>query len=130
MLPLTAPGLKAGTDLEMPCSGDLNTNRIIAAVKDGTLDEKILDERVDTVVDLIVKSKPALEKTHTYDVDAHHAIAQKIAEGSMQLLKNDDGILPLKDGQKVAVIGEMAKAPRFQGAGSSVINPTKLFKRF
>lgn len=124
------PGLKAGTDLEMPCSGDLNTNRIIAAVKDGTLDEKILDERVDTVVDLIVKSKPALEKTHTYDVDAHHAIAQKIAEGSMQLLKNDDGILPLKDGQKVAVIGEMAKAPRFQGAGSSVINPTKLSNAF
>lgn len=123
------PGLKAGTDLEMPCSGDLNTNRIIAAVKDGTLDEKILDERVDTVVDLIVKSKPALEKTHTYDVDAHHAIAQKIAEGSMQLLKND-GILPLKDGQKVAVIGEMAKAPRFQGAGSSVINPTKLSNAF
>ena len=120
------PGLKAGTDLEMPCSGDLN----IAAVKDGTLDEKILDERVDTVVDLIVKSKPALEKTHTYDVDAHHAIAQKIAEGSMQLLKNDDGILPLKDGQKVAVIGEMAKAPRFQGAGSSVINPTKLSNAF
>lgn len=124
------PGLKAGTDLEMPCSGDLNTNRIIAAVKDGTLDEKILDERVDKVVDLIVKSKPALEKTHTYDVDAHHAIAQKIAEGSMQLLKNDDGILPLKAGQKVAVIGEMAKAPRFQGAGSSVINPTKLSNAF
>ena len=92
--------------------------------------KKILDERVDTVVDLIVKSKPALEKTHTYDVDAHHAIAQKIAEGSMQLLKNDDGILPLKDGQKVAVIGEMAKAPRFQGAGSSVINPTKLSNAF
>ncbi len=124
------PGLKAGTDLEMPCSGDLNTNRIIAAVKDGTLDEKILDERVDKVVDLIVKSKPALEKTYTYDVDAHHAIAQKIAEGSMQLLKNDDGILPLKAGQKVAVIGEMAKAPRFQGAGSSVINPTKLSNAF
>ncbi|MCI5795674.1 MAG: glycoside hydrolase family 3 C-terminal domain-containing protein [Ruminococcus sp.] len=124
------PGLKAGTDLEMPCSGDLNKNRIIAAVKDGTLDEKILDERVDKVVDLIVKSKPALEKTYTYDVDAHHAIAQKIAEGSMQLLKNDDGILPLKAGQKVAVIGEMAKAPRFQGAGSSVINPTKLSNAF
>ena len=124
------PGLKAGTDLEMPCSGDLNTNKIIAAVKDGTLDEKILDERVDKVVDLIVKSKPALEKTYTYDVDAHHAIAQKIAEGSMQLLKNDDGILPLKAGQKVAVIGEMAKAPRFQGAGSSVINPTKLSNAF
>lgn len=73
-----------------------------------------------------MKSKPALEKTHTYDKKAHHKIAQKIAEGSMVLLKNDDSILPLQAGQKVAVIGEMAKAPRFQGAGSSVINPTML----
>lgn len=119
-------GVKAGTDLEMPSSGNLNAKKIVAAVKDGTLDEAILDERVDTVVDLILKSKPALEKTHTYDKKAHHKIAQKIAEGSMVLLKNDDSILPLQAGQKVAVIGEMAKAPRFQGAGSSVINPTML----
>ena len=120
------PGLKAGTDLEMPSSGPLNKNRIIEAVKNGDLDEEILNKRVDTVVDLIIKSKPALEKEHTFDKDAHHKIAQEIAEGSMVLLKNDDKILPLKAGQKVAVIGEMAKAPRFQGAGSSVINPTML----
>lgn len=120
------PGLKYGTDLEMPSSGGLNTKKIIEAVKSGELDEAILDKRVDNVVDLIVKSKPALEKTHTYDIDAHHKLAQKVAEGSMVLLKNDDAILPLKKGQKVAVIGEMAKSPRFQGAGSSVINPTKL----
>lgn len=120
------PGLKAGTDLEMPSSGTLNAKRIIEAVKNGELDEEILDKRVDNVVDLIVKSKPALEKTHTYDKNEHHKIAQKIAEGSMVLLKNDDNLLPLKAGQKVAVIGEMAKSPRFQGAGSSVINPTML----
>ncbi len=120
------PGLKYGTDLEMPSSGGLNTQKIIAAVQSGELDEAILDKRVDNVVDLIVKSKPALEKTHTYDIEAHHKLAQKVAEGSMVLLKNDDAILPLKKGQKVAIIGEMAKAPRFQGAGSSVINPTKL----
>lgn len=120
------PGLKYGTDLEMPSSGTLNTQKIIAAVKSGELDEKILDKRVDNVVDLIVKSKPALEKKYTYDIEAHHKLAQKVAEGSMVLLKNDDSLLPLKKGQKVAVIGEMAKAPRFQGAGSSVINPTKL----
>lgn len=119
-------GLKAGTDLEMPSSGTLNAQKIIAAIKDGSLDEAVLDERVDNVVELIIKSKPALEKTHTYDKKAHHKIAQRIAEGSMVLLKNDDNILPLKAGQKVAVIGEMAKAPRFQGAGSSVINPTML----
>lgn len=120
------PGLKYGTDLEMPSSGALNTKKIIEAVQDGSLDEAVLNERVDNVVDLIIKSKPALEKNYTYDVEAHHKIAQKIAEGSIVLLKNDDGVLPLKAGQKAAVIGEMAKSPRYQGAGSSVINPTKL----
>lgn len=119
-------GVKAGTDLEMPTSGKLNANKIIAAVKSGELDEADLDARVDNVVELILKSKPALEQAHTYDKVEHHKVAQKIAEGSMVLLKNDDAILPLKKGQKVAVIGEMAKAPRFQGAGSSVINPTML----
>ena len=120
------PGLKNGTDLEMPTSGNLNAKKIIAAVENGELDEAILNERVDTVVDLIVKSKPALEGTYEFDAEAHHEIAARIAEGSMQLLKNDDNILPLKEGAKVAVIGELAQAPRFQGAGSSVINPTKL----
>ena len=120
------PGLKAGTDLEMPSSGTLNSERIIAAVENGVLDEAVLDERVDNVVDLILKSKPALEKDYKYDVEAHHAVARKVAEGSMVLLKNEDNILPLKSDAKIAVIGEMAKAPRFQGAGSSVINPTKL----
>ncbi|MBR3149530.1 MAG: glycoside hydrolase family 3 C-terminal domain-containing protein [Eubacterium sp.] len=120
------PGLENGTDLEMPTSGPLNTKKIIAAVKNGELDEAVLNERVDTVVDLIVKSKPALEKEYNFDINEHHEIAARIAEGSMQLLKNDDNLLPLKDGAKVAVIGEMAESPRFQGAGSSVINPTKL----
>ncbi len=120
------PGLQNGTDLEMPSSGDLNTKLIIQAVKNGLLDEAVLDERIDAVVDLIVKSKPALEGTYTFDPEEHHMIAAEIAEASMQLLKNDDAILPLKAGQKVAVIGEMAKSPRYQGAGSSVINCTKI----
>ena len=120
------PGLKAGTDLEMPTSGALNTRRIIDAVNNGALDIAVLDERVDTVVDLIIKSKPVLETEHTYDIEAHHEIARRVAEGSMVLLKNDDSVLPLKNGQKIAVIGEMAKSPRYQGAGSSVINPTKI----
>lgn len=120
------PGLENGTDLEMPSSGTLNTQRIIDAVNNGTLKEEVLDKRVDNVVDLIIKSKPALEKEFKFDIEAHHSIARKVAEGSMVLLKNEGGILPLKSGAKVAVIGELAKAPRFQGAGSSVINPTKL----
>ena len=120
------PGLENGTDLEMPSSGTLNTQRIIDAVNNGTLKEDVLDKRVDNVVDLIIKSKPALEKEFKFDIEAHHSIARKVAEGSMVLLKNEGGILPLKSGAKVAVIGELAKAPRFQGAGSSVINPTTL----
>lgn len=124
------PGLKAGTDLEMPTSGELNDTLIIKAVESGKLDEAILDERVDALVDLILKSKPALESEHSYDIEAHHAVAARVAEGSMQLLKNEDDILPLKQGQKVAVIGEMAVNPRYQGAGSSVINPTKIDNAF
>lgn len=121
------PGLENGTDLEMPSSGDLNTQRIIAAVKEGKLDENVLNERVDNVVNLILKAKKTLDEgKKTYDVDANHDLACQVAEGSIQLLKNDDGLLPLKKGQKVAIIGEMAKAPRYQGAGSSVINPTKM----
>lgn len=119
------PGLVAGTDLEMPSSGTYNKEKIMLAVRTGKLDEAVLDERVDSVVDLILKSKPALSQEHDFDVEKHHEVAQKIAEGSMQLLKNEDNILPLKAGMKVAVIGEMAKKPRFQGAGSSVVNPIK-----
>ncbi len=120
------PGLKAGTDLEMPSSLELNVPKIVNAVKNGTLDEKVLNERVDKVVDLIIKSKPALEKDYTYNVEEHHQLAARVAEGSMVLLKNEDNVLPLKAGKKVAVIGEMAKAPRYQGPGSSVIKPTKI----
>ena len=110
------PGLIAGTDLEMPTSGDYNMKKIMEAVRKGDLDEKVLDERVDTVVDLIIKSKPALEKEHTFDVQAHHAIAREIAEGGITLLKNEDNILPLKPGQKVAVIGENLSIRRFEKA--------------
>ncbi len=120
------PGILCGTDLEMPSSGGYSTAIVIDAVKNGTLSEDALNERVDTVVDLILKSKPALERGCEFSFDDHHAVARKVAEGSMVLLKNDNNILPLKKGAKVAVIGELAKAPRFQGAGSSVINPTRL----
>lgn len=120
------PGLKCGTDLEMPSSGMLNTKKIISAVKSGNLGIEVLDESVDRVVDLIIKSKPVLEGKYNYDTEAHHKTAQRIAENSMVLLKNKDSILPLKEGQRIAVIGEMAESPRFQGAGTSVINPTKL----
>ncbi|MGN0521007.1 MAG: glycoside hydrolase family 3 C-terminal domain-containing protein, partial [Eubacterium sp.] len=119
-------GLKCGTDLEMPSSGSLNKKKIIKAVQNGELDESVLDKAVDNVIELVSKSKPMLELKHSYDKEEHHKVAQKIAEGAMVLLKNDDNILPVKNGQSIAVIGEMAKFPRFQGAGTSVVNPTKL----
>ncbi len=120
------PGLKAGTDLEMPSSGSYNEKKILAAVESGELPIDVLDAAVDNVIALIEKSKPQLELVHDFDQPAHHALAQEVAEQSMQLLKNDDNILPLKKGAKVAIIGEMAKFPRYQGAGSSVVNPFQI----
>ncbi len=122
-------GLKAGNDLEMPSSAGIGTKRILAAVKDGTLSEDVLNERVDIVVDLILRAKENV-KEYSYDTDAHHALARKIAANSLVLLKNKDEILPLSKAKTVAVIGQMAKEPRYQGAGSSLINPTKLDNAF
>ncbi|MBQ3431754.1 MAG: glycoside hydrolase family 3 protein, partial [Clostridia bacterium] len=119
-------GIKAGTDLEMPSSGEMNTKLIIKAVETGKLLECMVDERADALVDLILKAKPALESEHHFDAESHHQLAARIAEGSMQLLKNESDLLPLKQAQKVAVIGEMAESPRYQGEGSSGINPTKI----
>ncbi len=118
-------GVKAGLDLEMPASGPKNTNVIIDAVNTGTLTNEELDNVVERVVDLILKSQEARESGFKYSADKHHELAQHIAEQSIVLLKND-GILPLNAKSDVAVIGEFAQKPRYQGAGSSLINPTKL----
>lgn len=119
-------GLKAGNNVEMPASGGINDARIVEAVKSGELDESVLDESVDKVLDLIMKAKSKLNSDYEYDKKAHHRLVREAAAESMVLLKNDDKILPLKKGDKFIVIGEMAKKPRFQGAGSSFISPTKL----
>ncbi len=122
-------GIKAGGDLEMPTSAGLGAKAIVRAVENGELSEDALNECVDRVLELILKSE-ANKRNFLYDKRAHHALAQKIAEQSMVLLKNDEGILPLKPEQKIAVIGEMARSPRYQGAGSSGINPTTLDNAF
>lgn len=121
-------GLNAGNDLEMPSSGGVNDAKIVEAVKCGVIDEKTLDERVDKLVDIILKGVANKKPGYKYDVEAHNLLARQIAEQSMVLLKNEDGILPLRqnDGGYVAVIGAFADAPRYQGAGSSIINPTKI----
>lgn len=121
-----ALGVKNGNDLEMPFSGGYNDRNIVKAVENGELTEDDLDKAADRVIDLIIKSQPALQQTHTCDMDQCHAIARKVACESMVLLKNDGDILPLDKSKKVCVVGAMAKDPRYQGAGSSQINPTKI----
>lgn len=114
-------GIAAGQNLEMPGSNGLGAKRLVKAVEEGRLSEADLDARVDEILDLILRANDSLTDC-SYDKAAHHLTARKIAENAMVLLKNDDGVLPLKTGKKIAVIGEMAKKPRYQGAGSSQIN--------
>lgn len=119
------PALKAGLDLEMPdCHGETD-RQIVEAVKNGTLDETVLDKAVLRILNLVnnyISKKP--ETRPSYDKEAHHMLVQKTACESAVLLKND-GILPLPSEQKIAVIGEFAKTPRIQGGGSSHINCSK-----
>lgn len=113
-------GLKAGLELEMPSSNGVYDKEIVAAVKDGSLDEAILDEACERILNIIFEYTEHREDQE-FTLDADHELAKKIAAESMVLLKNDS-ILPLKDTEKIAFIGEFAKKPRFQGGGSSHIN--------
>lgn len=123
-------GIKNGTDLEMPSSGKYNEKKIIEAVRNGMLEEADIDARLENIIELMIKSKKALANTYTYDKAEHHLLARKIAANSVVLLKNEDSLLPLDSSKQVAVIGEMAKLPRYQGAGSSLINPTQVDNAF
>ena len=118
--------LVAGTELEMPGAPNGNDEKITAAVKDGQLDEAMLDRAVERILSLIFKADETLAGDHTYDRQAHHALARRVAGEGAVLLKNTGGILPLQEKVKVALIGQFAKNPRYQGAGSSSMNPTRL----
>ncbi len=121
-------GVRAGSHLEMPTTGGDSDPELIDAVKSGRLSEELLDRRVDELLDVILSVTRAVKPLEgkPFDIDAHHAMAARASEQSVVLLKNEGGILPLKKGAKVAVIGEFAQKARYQGAGSSVVNPTKL----
>ena len=119
-------GVQAGLDLEMPSSRGINDAKIVAAVKDGSLNEADLDKVVVRLVELIMKAQNGRRKGFTYDAEAHHTLARRAAAESSVLLKNEEGILPLAVGKSVAVIGGFGKKPRYQGAGSSMINPPKV----
>ncbi len=116
--------LKAGLDWEMPGPQDLRVKAVVEAVRTGELDEAVLDESVRRILKIVFKSKETPKGGGTFDVDAHHELARKIAAEGMVLLKND-GLLPLKGYQHIAVIGRSAETAHFQGGGSSHINPTR-----
>jgi beta-glucosidase len=117
----------AGCDLEMPGTASSgNDAKIIAAVQDGRLNETDVDKLAVRIVEMVLQAQAGQQKGFRYDAEAHHSLARKIAAESCVLLKNDDDILPLKAGAKLAVIGGFAKTPRYQGAGSSKINPTRM----
>lgn len=116
-------GFRAGCDLNMPGGSAYMEKEVLAAVKAGTLPESAVDNSARRVLKLVFRAAETLKTAVTCDYDAHHALAAKTAERGAVLLKNEGNILPLKEGQTVALIGHMAKELRFQGAGSSHINP-------
>ena len=120
--------LKCGNQLEMPGTPD-RAEYILKAIEDGSLEESILDDNVDTLLDVIFNTmKNGVNKApEKFDVEDHHLFALKCAEESAVLLKNN-GILPLNNETKVSFIGDFLYLPRYQGAGSSIVNPTKLDK--
>ena len=115
----------AGLDLEMPSSGGVGTRVILDAVRAGRLTVQEVDLAVTRVLRLIDRVLPALTPGQVFDDEAHHALAREAAADSAVLLKNDDAVLPLDPAGTVAVIGEFARTPRYQGAGSSQVNPTR-----
>jgi beta-glucosidase len=123
--------LRAGLDLQMPATGSHVTDaEIVAAVRSGALDETVLDRAVGRILTVLARALPAGREGGAFDADAHHALAREAAADCAVLLKNEpvDGapLLPLDPAATVAVIGEFARTPRYQGAGSSQVNPTRL----
>lgn len=117
-------GLAAGLDVEMPASGGFTDAQIVSAVKDGSLDEKILDLAAARVLTMISRWEENREQLD-FALEADHEFARYVAEESMVLLKNN-GMLPLKKEEKILFVGEYAEVPRYQGGGSSHINSFKV----
>ena len=119
-------GLLAGLDLQMPYDGGLGDRKIIEAVKKGELPEAVLDKAVERILRVVFKAIENRKENATYDKKAHHKLAREVARECFVLLKNEDEILPLKKKGTIALIGAFAKTPRYQGMGSSHVNPTML----
>ena len=122
-----ALGVAAGSNLEMPNPGLDSARELIAAVESGKISIEDVDARVDELLDAVMTLYVnAQGKSDEFDKNAHHNVARRAAAESTILLKNEGGILPLKAGAKVAIVGDFAFVPRYQGAGSSLVNPTKI----
>ena len=120
-------GVKNGSTLEMPSPGLGGARKLLKAVAEGRLTQQEIDLQVDELLDLVLSTTAAIRKApRKFDEKAHHELAQRAAAESIVLLKNEGGILPLKHGKKVALIGDFALTPRYQGAGSSMVNPTQV----
>ncbi len=122
-----ALGVAAGSNLEMPNPGLDSARELIEALESGKIKMEDVDARVDELLDAVMTLYVnAQNKSDDFDKNAHHLVARRAAAESTVLLKNEDNILPLKPGAKVAIIGDFAFVPRYQGAGSSLVNPTKV----
>lgn len=122
-----ALGVKNGSTLEMPAPGGDSVRELLAAVESGKISESDIDARLSELLPLVFDTKAALDAApREFDAAAHHALARRAAEESLVLLKNEGALLPLAAGTKVAVIGDFAKNPRYQGAGSSMVNSTQV----
>ena len=122
-----ALGVKNGSTLEMPAPGGDSVRELLAAVESGKISESDIDARLSELLPLVFDTKAALDAApREFDATAHHALARRAAEESLVLLKNEGSLLPLAAGSKVAVIGDFAKNPRYQGAGSSMVNSTQV----
>lgn len=117
-------GLEAGLELEMPFSGGERDAMIVSAVQEGRLSEQVLDDAVERLLKITFKAVDNKLENAAFDPETHHRLCREVAGESMVLLKNHDGLLPLKKEGTLAVIGGFARKPRFQGGGSSHINPT------
>ena len=121
-----ALGVQQGSTLEMPAPGLDSVRELMAAVQSGRIAESDVDARLDELLTLAYDAQPALNAAQPADMDAHHALARRAAAESVVLLKNEDNLLPLAEGTKVALIGDFAFTPRYQGAGSSVVNAARV----
>ncbi len=119
--------VSAGLDLEMPSSNGVGPAKILAALESGDLEEGALDTAVGRLLQLLQRALPGSESVDRFDAEAHHHLAREVAGACIVLLKNDGPLLPLPTAvERIAVIGEFARTPRFQGAGSSKVNPTRV----